>query len=436
MNIIFISIIAGLSILGMILSNIFIPQIKIKNFSISTFWMAPLLGAIILLATQLLDFQAFVAGLVQDRAINPIEILGLFFAMTFMSIVLDEVGFFEKVASWAARKAKGSQFLLFIILYLLTAVLTIFTSNDIIIITFTPFIIFFTKRAKIDPIPYLVSEFVAANTWSLLLIIGNPTNIYLASSFGISFVDYLSHMFLSAILAGLVSLGIMILVFKKKLTKKLETNVDDVKIKDKFVFITALTTLSSCIVLMAISSYVNFPMWAVSLIMAGLLILIIFGYGLSRPESLKTMWRSFKRLPFDLIPFVIAMFAIVLSFDLSGIVVNISNFLNNDFPLLTYGMASFLSANLINNIPMSVLFSNIIVHANSAIQPQAIYASIAGSNIGAFLTPFGALAGVMWMSILKKHEIKFSFLEFIKYGFIIAVPTMLVAILGIYLVMM
>ncbi len=435
MNIIFISIIAGISILGMILSNIFIPQLRIKKFTISTFWMAPLLGAIVLLSTGLLDFQSFVSGLVQDRAINPIEILGLFFAMTFMSIVLDEVGFFEKLASWAARKAKGSQFLLFLILYVLTSFLTVFTSNDIIIITFTPFIIFFTRRAHIDPIPYLVSEFVAANTWSLFLIIGNPTNIYLASSFGITFVDYLSHMFLSAILAGLVSLGIMILLFKKKLTKQIETTIDDVKIKDRFVFITALSALSLCIVLMAVSSYVNIPMWAVSLIMAGLLILIIFGYGLSRPESLKTMLRSFKRLPFDLIPFVIAMFAIVLSFDLSGIVVNISSFLNNDAPLLTYGMASFLSANLINNIPMSVLFSNIITHANSGIQLPAIYASIAGSNIGAFLTPFGALAGVMWMSILKKHEIKFSFLNFIKYGFIIAIPTMLAAILGIYLVM-
>ncbi len=435
MNIIFISIIAGISILGMILSNIFIPQLRIKKFTISTFWMAPLLGAIVLLSTGLLDFQSFVSGLVQDRAINPIEILGLFFAMTFMSIVLDEVGFFEELASWAARKAKGSQFLLFLILYVLTSFLTVFTSNDIIIITFTPFIIFFTRRAHIDPIPYLVSEFVAANTWSLFLIIGNPTNIYLASSFGITFVDYLSHMFLSAILAGLVSLGIMILLFKKKLTKQIETTIDDVKIKDRFVFITALSALSLCIVLMAVSSYVNFPMWAVSLIMAGLLILIIFGYGLSRPESLKTMLRSFKRLPFDLIPFVIAMFAIVLSFDLSGIVVNISSFLNNDAPLLTYGMASFLSANLINNIPMSVLFSNIITHANSGIQLPAIYASIAGSNIGAFLTPFGALAGVMWMSILKKHEIKFSFLNFIKYGFIIAIPTMLAAILGIYLVM-
>jgi arsenical pump membrane protein len=37
---------------------------------------------------------------------------------------------------------------------------------------------------------------------------------------------------------------------------------------------------------------------------------------------------------------------------------------------------------------------------------RAVYASIIGSNIGAFLSPVGALAGVMWMSILKRHDIR------------------------------
>lgn len=59
----------------------------------------------------------------------------------------------------------------------MVAILTIFTSNDIVILTFTPFICYFSKNAKINPIPYLVAEF-AATTYSMMLIIGNPTNIY------------------------------------------------------------------------------------------------------------------------------------------------------------------------------------------------------------------------------------------------------------------
>src|SRR5574344_610336 len=166
-------VIASLSIIGMLTCIILYPRIKFKTFSIETYWIAPLIGAILILSLNLVSFESFTNGLIKDNAINPIEILALFFSMTLISIVLDETGFFEKLASIVVKKAKTNQYTLFFLLYLLVSCLTIFTSNDIIIITLTPFIIFFCKNTKINPIPYLISEFVAANTWSMLLIIGN-----------------------------------------------------------------------------------------------------------------------------------------------------------------------------------------------------------------------------------------------------------------------
>jgi arsenical pump membrane protein len=65
---------------------------------------------------------------------------------------------------------------------------------------------------------------------------------------------------------------------------------------------------------------------------------------------------------------------------------------------------------------------------------QAIFASVIGSNIGAFLTPIGALAGIMFSSLLKKYEVKFSFLDFVKYGVLIAIPTISAALLGLFLI--
>lgn len=418
----------------MILMNIFIPTIKIKQKSFTTFWIAPLVGAILILAFGLLDFGYFVDGLFSDRAINPIKILALFFAMTFMSIVLDEVGFFEKIAVWAAKKARGSQFKLFVILYLVTSLLTIFTSNDIIIITFTPFIIFFARRTKIDPIPYLIAEFVAANSWSLALLISNPTNIYLGSFYGVDFLEFMQVMWLPTILVGVTSFSIMIMMFKKKLSAPLDYSDSDMKIKDKFTFVFSLVILAISIVLMAVSSFANFDMWLIPVILSCLLILILLVYACFHKTIFKTIGNSFRRLPYDLVPFVIAMFAIVLAFDASGIVEKISGFLNNDFPLITYGIASFVGANLINNIPMSVLFADVASYiSDPVVQLKAIYVTVAASNIGAFFTPFGALAGVMWTSILKEHNVKFSFLDFIKYSIPIAIPTMLAAILGLYL---
>ena len=56
----------------------------------------------------------------------------------------------------------------------------------------------------------------------------------------------------------------------------------------------------------------------------------------------------------------------------------------------------------------------------------AIYATIVGSNLGALLTPIGALAGIMWSSMLKEQKVKYTYLNFIKYGAIISVPSLLI----------
>jgi arsenical pump membrane protein len=66
---------------------------------------------------------------------------------------------------------------------------------------------------------------------------------------------------------------------------------------------------------------------------------------------------------------------------------------------------------------------------------QATYSTIIGSNIGAYLTPIGALAGIMWMQTLAKHNIKFNFLDFIKYGIVVSIPTLLMALLGLSLIL-
>ena len=138
-----------------------------------------------------------------------------------------------------------------------------FTSNDIIVLTFTPFICYFSKHAKISPLPYLITEFVAANTWSMFLIIGNPTNIYLATSLNISFLEYTKVMFLPTIFSGVASFIVLFLIFNKSLKQKMPNDriVEDVVISDKVSMIIGLLHLLACIVLLVISSYIGLEMW-------------------------------------------------------------------------------------------------------------------------------------------------------------------------------
>ena len=193
--------------------------------------------------------------------------------MTILSIFLDEVNFFKYLATVVTNRAKNSQLYIFLSLYILTSVLTIFTSNDIIILTFTPFICYFAKNTKINPIPYLVAEFIAANTWSMMLIIGNPTNIYIASSFEIDFANYFLKMVIPTIVTGLSTLFLMLLIFWKKLQEPIQIQEESAHIKNKTLLAIGLFNLLSCTILLAISSYINLSMWKVSL--AFCLILVV-----------------------------------------------------------------------------------------------------------------------------------------------------------------
>ena len=133
----------------LILSIVLLPKIKIGKLNISTYWLVALFGAILMLSTLRVSFQEVGEALLNNsNEMNPIKILALFFSMTFISIFLEEAGFFKWLASVAVRKARSSQLVLFVILYFLTAALTIVTSNDIVILTFTPFICYFTSKTR------------------------------------------------------------------------------------------------------------------------------------------------------------------------------------------------------------------------------------------------------------------------------------------------
>ena len=81
------------------------------------------------------------------------------------------------------------------------------------------------------------------------------------------------------------------------------------------------------------------------------------------------------------------MFIMIIVVEKSGLTKTIALLIGNDHTVLKYGILSFLSANVINNIPTSALFSTII----TSVEPSLIK---------------GALAGIMWNNILRNHNVK------------------------------
>ncbi|MBO4541464.1 MAG: hypothetical protein J5736_05770, partial [Bacilli bacterium] len=339
--------------LGIACSILFFPEIKLGRVRVGTYWLIALFGAVVFLLSGLAPIEEVLSELTSEGNMNPLKILVLFFSMTLLSVFLDEVGLFSYLASLATRKANKNQFTLFFILYALTALLTVFTSNDIVILTFTPFICFFCKSSKINPIPYLVAEFTAANTWSLMLLIGNPTNIYLASAAGIGFFDYFKTMALPTLLAGGVEFSVLLLLFHRKLRIPLQAVEEEAHIENKPALALGLIHLLVCLLFLILSGYLQFPMWAVASICAGSLFVSAAFLFLIKRGGWHYLGGTIRKLPYPLIPFFLSMFVIVVALNEQGISEKIASLLGKGNPIWTYGFSSFFVSNLINNIPMS-----------------------------------------------------------------------------------
>lgn len=420
--------------IGLILLVLCKPTITVKNKTYSIYHLPALAGGIFLLITGTLTLKESWSGLTASGDMNPIKILSLFISLTFLSVYLDELGFFKKIASMLLKKTKGSQKKLFFAIYVLVSVLTVFTSNDIVVLTFTPFICFFCKEEQVSPIPYLVGEFVAANTWSMALVIGNPTNIYLSSVCGVGFFEYLSVMWLPTLLAGITAFGVLLLLFNKQLSQEVCPNPEEVEVWDKGLLVIGVIHLGLCVLALAVSSYIQFPMWLLAVAFAISLVVCTYVYTACKRKISRgnfVLAASIKRAPWTLVPFVLSMFLIVSALQKYGVTEKIASVLDGDGAFIKYGVASFFSANVINNIPMSVLFGGVLTESSGM---ASVYATIIGSNLGAYLTPVGALAGIMWTGLLKRYEVKFSFRDFIFYGAILSVPALVSALFGLWLI--
>ena len=426
---------AALTCVALIVTVCVFPQKKIGKTNISVYAAVPTIGAVFALITGQVSLGDVLEYFTLSAANSPVKIIILFISMSLLSVYLDETGFFEYIAHLAVKKTNGSQAGIFVSLYVTASVLTVVTSNDIVVLTFTPFICQFCKRCSINPVPYVFSQFVAANTWSLLFIIGNPTNIFLAQSVDTDFLSYFSVMWLPTVFAGVASFVMLVAVFKNSLKQKIVPIEDEYVLKERSFTFVGLAFLVFCTVSIAVLPYFELEMYYISAFFAIALFVTVIVMRAVKRQRPTVVLKTLSRAPFEMIPLVLGMAIIALSLNKNGVTQAICSLIGEEDPALKYGVLSTLSANLLNNIPMSMIFADVTGYLSGDVLQKAVYSSIIGSNIGAYLTPLGALAGLMFTSILSRHGVKFRFTDFMKYGFIVAPVTLAAALAGLIIIL-
>ena len=141
-----------------------------------------LVGATVMLVTTLLGFDEAVASI--DYAT-----MALLFGMMVVVAYLRLGGFFRGIAAWMLARARSPHGVLAAVVGL-AGVMSAFLVNDVVCIALGPMVLTLARRARRDPVPYLVALATAANIGSTATITGNPQNMIIGALSHISYATF------------------------------------------------------------------------------------------------------------------------------------------------------------------------------------------------------------------------------------------------------
>ena len=357
-----------------------------------------------------------------------------FIGIIILSMVLDEIGFFEWAALQMAKLSKGSGVKMFFYSILLGAFVAALFANDGAALILTPILLAKMKILRLNTktiLAFLLAGGFISDSASLPFVFSNLTNIVTANYFDIGFTTFISNMFLPYIVSTLVSMAVLYIVLHKDIPKEVDIsllkNPKDV-IKHQGLFQFSWAFLALLLAGYFIGDRYNIPI-SVFALGGGILFLLIASY--TKTVHAKQI---IKEAPWQVVWFSLGLYIVVYGLKNAGLtdeVAQILNYLNTQSQTVavvgTGFLAAFLSA-IMNNMP-TIMVMDI---ALTDISNQAmIYANIIGCNLGPKMTPFGSLATLLWLHTLEKKGVKIDFWSYSKFGLIITPPVLLLVLLSI-----
>ena len=415
---------------------------------ISTEWIdktiAAIIGGGLVVGLHLINYE---------EALHAVDLNVLFLLIGMMMVVntLSETGVFEWLAIKLAQLAKGNGLRIAVLFMVLTAVLSAFLDNVTTVILMAPITILLTQLLEIPAAPILIMEAIFSNVGGTATLVGDPPNILIGSQAHLSFNDFIINLAPPVLAIMVVLLGIMFLLFRKKMTTTPETRKRIEQARPEKAILEPATLKKALVVF--------------GLILAGFFggraleiepgIIALVGGMVMVAVCKKSLHASLASVEWDTILFFAGLFMMVAALETHGVFTALGhailNACNGNLMLTAFAVlwVSALASTIVNNIPLVMAMIPLVqgIVPTFAKQmgleiPAEIHAQIAapllwslalGACLGGNGTLVGASANVVIAQVANRNGCPITFGGFTKYGFPFMLVSLLVSTLYIYL---